>query len=227
MYCSDFALVQQHDFRTVVKPLYCKRWSCPICAPRRGARLMREAAEGNPNRFVTLTVRAGDAAGRARRARALRSAWHAFVIVYRRRHGRASLEYLVVIERTQRGEPHLHILCRSGYISQRWLSAFMGHRIGAPVVDVRAVGSARQAARYVGKYVAKGLAVFPGCKRYWRSLRYLQPSEYAPIMDAWGVPIGWRVVRERWQEYALKIAPAPWVILWARAEAVVHFPRPP
>ncbi len=227
MLCSDFSLVQQHPFHTVVKPLYCNCWSCDICAPRRRKRLMREAADGHPNRLMTLTVHAGGPAGVEHRARELVRAFQGVRRLYLRLHGKGSFEFLAVFERTRRGEAHLHILCRSGYVDQRWLSAQMARRIGAPIVDVRAVRGQRHAARYVAKYVAKGLGVFAGCKRYWRSLRYLQPDADAPPCALEDVPPPWRVVHQRWEELALKLAPANWSILWGRGEAVVHFPRPP
>lgn len=226
MYCTEFSLVQQHHSHTVVKPLYCNCWSCDLCAPRRSKRLAREAAEGKPNRFITLTVRARDDGGQTQRARDLVRAWRTVCKLIRRRDGKRSLEFLAVFERTHRGEPHLHILVRSGYIDQRWLSAVMGRLIGAPIVDVRAVKGSRQAARYVAKYAAKGLGVFKGCKRYWRSLRYLDVAENTPPLDAWGFELRWQIVRKDWQEYAREIAPAPWSVLWRMGKAVVHFPRP-
>lgn len=226
MYCTAFALVRQHEFHTLVRPLYCNCWSCETCAPRRTKRLAREAAEGNPNRFITLTVRARDDDRQDLRARELVLAWRAVCKLIRRRDGKRKLDFLAVFERTRRGEPHLHILVRSGYIDQRWLSAQMQRLIGAPIVHVQAVKGSRQAARYVAKYCAKGLGVFRGCKRYWRSLRYLEPADDPPIMDAWGLPTRWRVEREDWREYAQRIAPASWAILWRRNEAEVHFPGP-
>ncbi|MBW8018007.1 MAG: hypothetical protein FVQ82_17700 [Planctomycetes bacterium] len=227
MLCTQVSLVQQHEFHTVIVPLYCNTWSCDICAPRRRRRLVREAAEGAPNRLITLTVRAGDVAGQVSRARDLVRAWRTLRALYLRRHGKGSLEFLAVFERTRRGEPHLHILCRSGYVNQRWLSAQMARLIGAPIVDVRAIHGSRHAARYVGKYVAKGLGVFAGCKRYWRSLGYLEPSllEERRSADEYEPP--WRMVLTPWRDLALNLAPASWSILWGRDIATVHFPKPP
>ncbi len=227
MYCTEASLLQQHEFHAIVKPLYCNRWSCEICAPRRTARLMREAAEGHPSRLITLTVRARPDDRQADRARALAAAWRALRARYLRRHGKGSLEFLAVFERTRRGEPHLHILCRSGYIPQAWLSLQMAREIGAPIVDIRAVRGSRHAARYVAKYVAKGLGFFSGCKRYWRSLGYLQPGDSPSSNAAELFEPPWTVVQERYERLALKLAPAPWSILWRRAEAIVYYPRPP
>ena len=70
MYCTEASLIQQHEFHTIIKPLYCNCWTCEICKPRRRARLMREAADGAPNRLITLTVRAQDDNSQDRRARA-------------------------------------------------------------------------------------------------------------------------------------------------------------
>ncbi len=188
---------------------------------------MREAYDGAPNRLITLTVRAQADNRQADRARALVRAWRDIRAAYLRQHGKHALEFLAVFERTKRGEPHLHILCRSGYIRQRWLSDQMNRQIGAPIVDIRAVRGRRHAARYVAKYISKGLGLFSGCKRYWRSLRYLQPADSTPSVPGEPEPPPWRVVKERWEELAVQLAPANWSIAWGRAQAVVHFPRPP
>lgn len=227
MYCTQVSLVQQYEFHAIVRPLYCNCWTCDICAPRRRRRLVREAQEGSPNRLITLTVRGRDDNAQAARARDLVAAWRILRKLYIRKHGKGSLEFLAVFERTRRGEPHLHILCRSAYVDQRWLSAQMNRLIGAPIVDVRRIHGRRHAARYVAKYVAKGCGVFDGCKRYWRSLRYLAPrtDDLAPEADEYEPP--WRIVREHWRTLALALAPAPWSILWTRDLATVYLPRPP
>lgn len=227
MYCTQVSLVQQHEFHAVIIPLYCNTWSCDICAPRRRRRLVREAAEGTPNRLITLTVRGRADDHQAARARDLVAAWRILRKLYIRKHGKGSLEFLAVFERTRRGEPHLHILCRSGYVDQRWLSAHMNRLIGAPVVHVQALHNRRHAARYVAKYVAKGCGVFAGCKRYWRSLAYLEPRTQDPAPEAGEYEPPWRVVKEYWTDLAQLLAPAPWMISWARDTATVYWLRPP
>jgi hypothetical protein len=105
----------------------------------------------------------------ADRARKLARAWRVVVARARRQLKLSRIEYLAVFEATKRGEPHLHILVRSGFIPQRWLSAQMRDLVGSPVVDIRLVRSARQAAAYVSKYIGKAPHRFATCKRYWKT----------------------------------------------------------
>lgn len=79
------------------------------------------------------------------------------------------LPYMAFLERTEQGEPHLHILLRAPYIPQDWLSEQMHELIGAPIVDIRQVKSTRAAVFYVTKYVTKAPAQFGATKRYWIS----------------------------------------------------------
>lgn len=77
-----------------------------------------------------------------------------------------------MFEATKKGEPHLHLLLRAPFIPQKWLSEQMNELIEAPIVDIRKVGHARNAGRYVAKYVGKGPKPFAALKRYWTSQGY-------------------------------------------------------
>jgi hypothetical protein len=61
---------------------------------------------------------------------------------------------------------------RAPYLPQKWLSAQMDELIAAPIVDIRRVGNAAHAARYVAKYVSKASRTFGKLKRYWTSKGY-------------------------------------------------------
>src|SRR5262249_16696808 len=87
----------------------------------------------------------------------------------KRRFNWQKLEYLVVVERHKSGWPHLHVLLRCPFLAQRWISAQGDGIPGSPVVDIRQVKNARQAARYVAKYIGKEPAQFGTSKRYWCS----------------------------------------------------------
>lgn len=80
-----------------------------------------------------------------------------------------TLPYFAFLERTKRGEPHLHILIRSPFIPQDWLSAQMQDLTGSPVVWIEAIKGTRHAIRYVTKYVTKEPAQWGNKKRYWKS----------------------------------------------------------
>lgn len=87
------------------------------------------------------------------------------------------LPFLIVFELTKKGEPHVHIAARAKWVGQAWLAREMGELIGAPVVDVRRVRDQGRVAYYVAKYMGKAPQRFEGCKRYWRSLDFVQAAE--------------------------------------------------
>ncbi len=174
---------------------WCRAWTCCDCAPFRIASLKRQAVDGQPTTFITLTVNPAHGETAEGRARELSNAWKIVVKRARRKFTKGPLEYLAVFEETKKGEPHLHILARCPFIPQRWLSDAMNELIAAPIVDIRAVGHAKNAARYVAKYVGKGPKPFAKLKRYWQSKGYDLASVRVPKEDTpWGS--GWRMVRE-------------------------------
>jgi len=167
--CGGWSLVSNDLRGTHAITLWCRSWCCTDCAPYRVAGLKRLAMAGAPTTFITLTVNPHHGQNRQDRARQLSDAWKIVVKRARRKFTKAPLEYLAVFEETTKGEPHLHILCRAPFIPQRWLSDQMNELIEAPVVDIRKVGTAKNAARYVAKYVGKGPKAFEALKRYWCS----------------------------------------------------------
>lgn len=172
MLCSQLILSKPGDTFEDVKPLPCNRWSCPYCGPKRRAKLKRLAVSGNPNRLLTLTVNPKLGADPTERRAMLHHAWRKLIRRILRHHKWPALHYMAFVERTQKGEPHLHILLRCGFISQKWLSRQMHDLIGAPIVDIRQIHNVAHAARYVAKYVTKAPAQFGTMKRYWQSRDY-------------------------------------------------------
>jgi hypothetical protein len=102
---------------------------------------------------------------------------------------------MAVFEETKKGEPHLHILARAPFIPQRWLSDQMSELMKAPIVDIRRVKAAAEAARYVAKYVGKGPKPFAKLKRYWSSPGYDLQKDAKPKKDA-ATDSGWRCLKE-------------------------------
>lgn len=92
--------------------------------------------------------------------------------------GERKLQYVWVMEKTAKGWPHLHILCRSRWISHDWLSAQMADLIGAPIVDIRRLNSARASVKYAAKYCGKDTAKFEWTKRYSFSRLFRRDEEY-------------------------------------------------
>ena len=201
MLCSEFLLVKPGDGFEDVKPLPCDRWSCPYCAPRRRQALIAQAMAGEPNKILTLTISPKVGTSPTDRRRLLHDAWKRLVKRILRRFKWKRLPYMAFIEKTERGEPHLHILLRCDYIPQRWLSTQMAQMLNSPVVWIEQVKGTAKAIAYVTKYVGKAPAQFGTAKRYWVSRDWLvnQPeAPEAPVFDMTGV----RVERVRWSDYS-------------------------
>lgn len=169
-------IIKQEGQRCIVFKGKCKSWSCEECSKLRRRALIKEAKDGKPNRFVTLTVNPNWFDGPEDRAARLAKAWRLTVAAYRHRWPTRKLEYLAVFEATKLGEPHLHIVVRGDFISQKWLSGQMKKRMGAPIVDVRQIKKQSDVVKYITKYISKRNIKFGTCKRYWRSGGYLAVS---------------------------------------------------
>ena len=177
MFCAEWSLVKHEGIKRTITPLYCNAWTCDVCQPRRRARLFRQAADGHPDTFITLTSNPAVGYSPDERAQALSEAWRVIVRRAKAKYGYTTIPYLCVFEATKYGEPHLHILARCAWLDQRWLSEQMDILTQAPVVDIRRIASQRQAAAYVAKYVGKDPHHFAGTKRYWMTRDYLAPIE--------------------------------------------------
>jgi len=152
------------------------------------------AVSGQPNRFLTLTVNPAYLDSPEERLLALTAAWRTLVKRLRRTHGKTELEYLAVVEKTKAGEPHLHILLRSAYLSQRVISDAMRELVQAPIVDIRRIRRPIEVVRYVAKYITKAPEHFAGGKRYWRTPSFEQhDTPYVPPADTAVAP--WQVWR--------------------------------
>jgi hypothetical protein len=116
-------------------------------------------------------------------------------------------DYLRVIEVTESGLNHVHMIFRGSYIEQREVSRLWNSIHAAPVVDIRSVkgafGSKRKVASYLAKYMVKGFHrryswsrswVYPGFVAVWLSaLRLFRnytsqqiPSrKFSQFLDLW------------------------------------------
>jgi hypothetical protein len=198
--CSERSLLRHGDGQTAYKPLPCKRWSCEYCAPTLRKRLVRRAEAGQPTRLLTLTVNPREGVSAAHRYQALHAAWRTLAKRMAKYLRVRRIEYMAFVERTDAGEPHLHILLRCGYVPQAWISAAMSALIAAPIVDIRAIKGAKHAATYVTKYVAKGPEVFGRSRRFWATRRWcLQPLDRydgKPVLRSWD-----ELLRQNWCEF--------------------------
>jgi len=165
-------IVKQKAGSLTVIRLRCKSWNCSDCSKMRRSKLIQEAREGKPERFITLTVNPNWYSSPEERAQKLVEAWRRVRRRFLAIAPNRTLEFLAVFELTKKGEPHLHIMQRGSFIPQKWLSKQMNKEMGAPIVDVRSVKGAKEVAKYVSKYISKRNIKIGTLKRYWRSIKY-------------------------------------------------------
>lgn len=133
------------------------------------------------------------------------------------------MAYFAFLERTKRGEPHLHILLRCPFIPQDWLSERMASLAGSPVLWIEAIKGTKHAIAYVTKYVTKEPAQWGNTKRYWASRNWRvnqgEGKYEKPIFDR---PV--EVVRERWADFIQFKVSQGWT--WNETEGWYSFYRP-
>ena len=156
-----------------IAPFRCNSWDCYCCAHRMRCNLVEELdrlIEERPEmrRLLTLTLDPETApAGQAEQHRYLTERFNALRTEINDRY--PGLSYVWIREEGDSGNPHLHLLV-DRYLPQAML-AETAQRVGlGHVVDIRRV-NARNAARYLTKYLTKGsLHDLPdGARRYGSS----------------------------------------------------------
>lgn len=114
------------------------------------------------------------------------------------------LHYMAFVEATELGAPHLHILLRTKYIPQHWISQQMEALINSPIVWIEKVKGPRSAIQYVTKYVVKAPAQFGKSRRYWTSRFYRivkKDKPERPVLDRQNA----QRVRQSFEEFVLDI----------------------
>jgi hypothetical protein len=144
--------------RTNFRRINCGSWSCSYCGPRkvRTARAsIRRAAEGlNLKYFLTLTIDPKKLKDKKFAVPYLRLCFNKFREYLKRKYGTVP-PYICVLEFTQAGIPHLHILL-DRYIPQAWISHIWAGLGGGRIVFIKQVTIAN-VARYLSKYLTKEL----------------------------------------------------------------------
>lgn len=226
MLCSEWSLVKKQPHLITVIPLRCRCWHCEECRPLRTYQLVQEAKQGEPNLFITLTSRRRASLTADQAARLLAHAWRKVRAAYLREHGKSSLPFLAVFERTKKGWPHIHIVARCRWLDQKWLSRQMNELIGSPVVDVRRVHGKSKIEAYIAKYIGKNPERFKFCKRYWRSRDYLTvPTAWKKIIKA--MALRWEIDKRPWKQVLQNYEGFGYEIDLGRSSAEVHLKVPP
>lgn len=208
MLCSEAILINQDALGGHACVLHCKRWSCELCTPLNHRKIKRHAREGQPNTFLTLTCNPARHSTPDEAARALKTAWVNLRRAMERDFGVKRPPFIAIFEQTKKGWPHLHILLRCRFISQRWYSATMDRLIGAPIVDVRFIQDTGRVAAYVAKYISKAPQAFQSCKRWWRSHDYQVTKEEVETFRRYSPHVHQftgRIHQWLWQSCALQV----------------------
>ncbi len=147
-----------HNNKTCYRRVNCGSWTCSYCGPRkakRAKRAIRDRAEKlGLHYFATLTIDPALVCEGEDVTRHLQVTFDKFRTYLRRKFGEAPL-YIRVVEFTQKGMPHYHILT-DRYIEQDWISRTWNQLGGERIVwIVRAkIG---KIAHYLAKYLTKEL----------------------------------------------------------------------
>lgn len=204
MLCREWSLVNRRGQVTTILPLLCKCWHCPVCAPVRRRWLKADALDGHPNTFLTLTHRPRPGQSHDEAACEMVRAFRQVRKEAIAKFGLKEFAFLAVFERHESGHPHLHILARVRWVDQKWLSRRWQDLTGSWNVNIQRIRSTAKAVKYCAKYCSKACTPYNGCKRYWRSLDYLD----RPKADADGERAPrdtWEIVKVHWwalmQEY--------------------------
>ena len=226
MFCRDRSVVKVEKGLITVAPLRCRCWSCEECRPDRTRRLVYEARSGKPTLFITLTSRKRPDRSPSWAAQELVKCWRLIRRRYIKAHRKTALPFLAVFEETKAGWPHLHIVARADWISQRWLSDQMAELHDSPIVDVRRVEGLRKVAAYVTKYIGKNPMRFDGVKRYYRSLDFLTPDQDEELR-ARPSAARWEAIDCPWPRMVAYLEDVGFVAAIGRHDATLRYGVPP
>lgn len=146
---------------------------------------MAECHQGQPNTFLTLTLRRLPGRTPEQAGKVLSRAWRLLRLRIKRDRKMRKIPFAAVMEAHESGFPHLHILLRSLWLDKAWLSAQMADIADSPIVDIRRIDNRAKVNAYVAKYVGKAAHKFGTCKRYWFSQDYkiVPRRKSKPVFD--------------------------------------------
>lgn len=160
--CGAQAWVEKHiDGSLRVVSFQCGDRLCEACGRARSTRIagvLAQQIQARPHRFVTLTLQHSQMP----LTQQIQRLYQCFVNLRRsvtwKSHvvGGAAFCEIKRSSNTGKWHVHLHLLVEGSYLPQRELSAAWHVATGdSRIVDIRAVPSAKDVARYVSKYVTK------------------------------------------------------------------------
>ncbi|MGA2754980.1 MAG: hypothetical protein ABSE53_14565 [Terracidiphilus sp.] len=182
--------------RTVFRRINCGSWSCSYCGPRK-AKTARRAIRARAEElalqyFLTLTLDPSKLKDGENPVRHLRLTFDK-LREYLRRHYEETPAFIFVLEFTQRGIPHAHVLI-DRYIEQKWISKTWDRLGGGRIVFINQV-TVRHVARYLSKYLTKELLLSAP-----KGTRRITSSRSIKLFPKYNSEISWELLRESiWQ----------------------------
>ena len=179
---SLIGLTTDHSTLRII-PLFCHKWSCPRCREAKSNKWRQIAEAGQPDRFITLTLRSSETLSTVFQAHIIKKAFPRLVEEIRKKWG--PMEYMLVFELTKQGTPHVHVLQRGGFIPKAWLSTLWNRLTGSFIVDIKKIDNPASVGRYIMKYMGKAIAdvhsKLHGMRIIQRSKNWIIPSDKPDI----------------------------------------------
>jgi hypothetical protein len=178
--------------RTIIRRVNCGAWSCSYCGPRK-ARLARYAIRKAAEElgllyFLTLTLDPSKLTDVESAVLYLRIVFNKFREYLRRKYG-APPRYICVLEFTEAGIPHLHILL-DRYIKHAWISKTWDRLGGGRIVFIKQV-TVRHVARYLSKYLTKELLLSAP-----KGTRRITTARTIKLFPKFNSGVSWELIQE-------------------------------
>lgn len=155
--CTGSIVLYSEDKEEIkIMPTRCKKWTCKSCAPYKRMVAQNEIRRGHPERHIVLTCRPQPGLSQIEHLRRVKKSLSKLVRKIRRHDFK--FEYWATFEFHENGAPHIHILQRGRYISQRYLSQMWCDLTGNYIVSIDRVDNTRAAAAEATKYLTKSAA---------------------------------------------------------------------
>jgi hypothetical protein len=159
-FCGRYSItsVDPKTGRKMFRRLNCGSWSCSYCGPRKArtarAAIRTVASDLGLKYFLTLTLDPKKLDHKKFAVPHLRLCFNKFREYLKREFG-VPPSYICILEFTQAGIPHLHILI-DRYVPQKWISSTWARLGGGRIVFIKQVTIAN-VTRYLSKYLTKEL----------------------------------------------------------------------
>ena len=216
-HCGRYSIkgVDPKTGRGIHRRVNCGSWTCCYCWPRKARlakhRIREQASKFDLCYFWTLTLAPREFDSPKQRVLHLRRVFNKFR-EYLKREYSVPPTYICVLEFTQRGVPHLHVLF-DRYIPHEWVKLTWDHLGGGRVVWVKRV-KIRNVSRYLSKYLTKDLLLSAP-----KGTRRITTSRTIKLFPKFNSGIMWEFLHESiWNLLAVHRA-----AIWDRQEDMFRF----